>query len=76
MRRVAERQERHEDPSQAGVEVLARQLQDFEPVGPGETAHTITIDTAQPDALKSALGAIAHFALTARPAQAPRRAND
>ncbi len=76
MRRVAGRQERHTDPSEAGVEVLARQLQHLEPVGPGEAAHTITIDTVQPHALQTALGVIAHFALTTRPAQPPRRAGD
>jgi aminoglycoside phosphotransferase family enzyme/predicted kinase len=74
MRRVSERQERRADPSEAGVEVLARQLQHLEPIDPGETAQTITIDTAQPDALQNALGAIARFALPARPTQAPRPA--
>ncbi len=76
MRRVAERQERQTDPSEAGVAVLARQLQHLEPIGSDETAHTIIVDTVQAHALKNALGAIAHVALAARPAQAPRRAGD
>ncbi len=73
MRRVAERQERQADPSEAGVDVLARQLQRLEPIDPGENAQTITIDTAHPDALQNALGTIAHFAL-APPTRAPRPA--
>jgi aminoglycoside phosphotransferase family enzyme/predicted kinase len=67
MRRVAERRERHADPSEAGVAVLEKQLQHFEPIDAGELAQTVTINTVEPDALQAALGAIAQSAFATRP---------
>jgi uncharacterized protein len=67
MRRVADRRERHADPSEAGVAVLEKQLQHFEPLDAGELAQAVVIDTAQPDALQAALGAIAQSAFPTRP---------
>jgi hypothetical protein len=71
MRRVTERRERHADPSEAGVAVLERQLQHFEPLDAGELGQAITIDTAQPDALQATLGAIARSAHPIQPPPPP-----
>lgn len=48
--RVSERKRVGADPSDAGVAVLQRQLQDAEPLNDQERRHTITIDTEQSNA--------------------------
>jgi aminoglycoside phosphotransferase family enzyme/predicted kinase len=43
--RIAQRAARGEDPSEAGLSVLDRQLRDQEPLAPQESAKTLSIDT-------------------------------
>jgi uncharacterized protein len=57
-RRIAERRKLRADPSEAGAEVLARQMQHFTPFDADELRHVIAIDTARTDALQKALSAI------------------
>jgi uncharacterized protein len=46
------------DPSDAGVEVLERQLQNREPLSADEQSNVITVDTTEPQACRKAFAAI------------------
>jgi len=52
--RIQSRNASGSDPSEAGLEVLDKQLQSFEPPGDEELDHTLVIDTTDPEALDQA----------------------
>ncbi|MGO9514808.1 MAG: AAA family ATPase [Steroidobacteraceae bacterium] len=56
--RIARRRQLHTDPSEAGIEVLIHQSQTLEPFEANEGPHVVAVDTVEPDALQTALGAI------------------
>jgi uncharacterized protein len=56
--RVQKRAQLGVDPSDAGAEVLKRQLQKKQPLGADEQSDVITIDTTEPQAFQKAFAAI------------------
>jgi predicted kinase len=56
--RIRKRTQMHVDPSDAGVEVLGRQLQNRLPLSADEQSSVIVADTLQPQACQSTLSAI------------------
>jgi uncharacterized protein len=57
-KRIEARQQAHVDPSDAGVTVLDRQLQNIQPLRPDELVHTVTANTSQTCAYEKTLAAI------------------
>jgi predicted kinase len=55
IRRVEVRQRAHTDVSDAGSDILDRQLQSMEPLESDEQSHCITVDTSRQDACSQAL---------------------
>jgi aminoglycoside phosphotransferase family enzyme/predicted kinase len=58
-RRVAEREARADDASEAGVPVLERQLASAQPLAPDEAAIAVTLDTGTAGGMQSGIDAIA-----------------
>lgn len=52
--RIARRAEAGDDPSEAGLDVLARQAQNMEPLDESELADALHLDTAEPDSTRRA----------------------
>jgi aminoglycoside phosphotransferase family enzyme/predicted kinase len=57
-RRVQERADSRADPSDAGLEILKRQLQNQQRLSPQEQCRVIQIDTAQASACETAVAAV------------------
>lgn len=54
--RIEQRDEAGDDPSEAGLEVLAHQQKTMEPLDESERADTLYLDTAAPDSTRRATG--------------------
>jgi len=57
--RIERRDEAGDDPSEAGLEVLAHQKQNMEPLDESEQAEALHLDTAEPDSTRRAADWIA-----------------
>jgi hypothetical protein len=58
VQRLEQRSQLHADPSDADVDILARQPQITEPLDEAELAHAITVDTTDPEACQEVFAAI------------------
>ena len=56
--RIQARNAKGEDPSEAGLEVLSRQMKSFEPPGADEVEYTLKIDTEDPNTLEQAMNGL------------------
>lgn len=69
--RIARRRAARNDPSDATEEVMRQQLRTMEPIAQDEQAHTLAIDTREPNAVEHALAHIARMRAAHAPPQPP-----